>query len=98
GAGARLIRGAEDGGDVVAPTQEGFQHGLAEGLLADDRDAHGGFLMSWERGGSGAAPQWPVLIQTTLGSVKLSMAASPCSRPKPESRAPPQGRRTAVVP
>src|ERR1700687_1895030 len=38
------------------------------------------------------------LIHITFGSVKLSMAASPCSRPKPESRAPPQGSRTSVGP
>ena len=35
-------------------------------------------------------------IQTAFGSVKLSIAAVPCSRPKPESRTPPQGNRTSV--
>jgi 6-hydroxynicotinate 3-monooxygenase len=35
-------------------------------------------------------------IQTAFGSVKLSSAAVPCSRPKPESRTPPQGSRTSV--
>ena len=35
-------------------------------------------------------------IQTAFGSVKLSMAAVPCSRPRPESRSPPQGNRTSV--
>src|SRR6266702_8523779 len=35
-------------------------------------------------------------IHTALGSVKLSIAAVPCSRPRPESRSPPQGRRTSV--
>jgi hypothetical protein len=35
-------------------------------------------------------------IQTAFGSVKLSIAAVPCSRPKPESRTPPHGSRTSV--
>jgi hypothetical protein len=35
-------------------------------------------------------------IQTAFGSVKLSIASVPCSRPKPESRTPPQGNRTSV--
>jgi hypothetical protein len=35
-------------------------------------------------------------IQTAFGSVKLSIAAVPCSRPSPESRSPPQGNRTSV--
>ncbi len=36
--------------------------------------------------------------QTLFGSVKVSIAVSPCSRPKPESPEPPQGRRTSVYP
>ncbi len=55
-------------------------------------------------GRSGGLQGWPArevyqtarFIQTALGSVKLSMAAVPCSRPRPESRSPPQGRRTSV--
>lgn len=35
-------------------------------------------------------------IQMDFGSVKFSSAASPCSRPKPDSPDPPQGRRTSV--
>jgi hypothetical protein len=35
---------------------------------------------------TGKVCQRPVSIQTILGSVKFSMAASRCSRPKPESR------------
>jgi len=35
-------------------------------------------------------------IQTAFGSVKFSIAAVPCSRPKPESRTPPHGNRTSV--
>src|SRR5262249_44455649 len=35
-------------------------------------------------------------IHTAFGSVKFSIAAVPCSRPSPESRSPPQGRRTSV--
>src|SRR5471030_219556 len=35
---------------------------------------------------------------TLLGSVKFSIATSPCSRPKPESPEPPQGNRTSVYP
>ena len=34
--------------------------------------------------------------QTALGSVKFSIAAVPCSRPRPESRSPPHGNRTSV--
>jgi 2-dehydropantoate 2-reductase len=34
--------------------------------------------------------------QTAFGSVKFSIAAVPCSRPKPESRTPPHGNRTSV--
>ena len=37
-------------------------------------------------------------IQTAFGSVKFSIAAVPCSRPKPESRTPPHGNRTSVYP
>src|SRR5689334_11788383 len=35
-------------------------------------------------------------IQTAFGSVKFSIAAVPCSRPRPESRSPPHGSRTSV--
>ncbi len=35
-------------------------------------------------------------IHTAFGSVKFSSAAVPCSRPRPESRSPPQGSRTSV--
>src|ERR1700736_6142842 len=35
-------------------------------------------------------------IQTAFGSVKFSIAAVPCSRPRPESRSPPQGNLTSV--
>ena len=35
-------------------------------------------------------------IHTAFGSVKFSIAAEPCSRPKPESRTPPHGNRTSV--
>src|ERR1700687_5771140 len=35
-------------------------------------------------------------IQTAFGSVKFSIAAVPCSRPKPETRTAPHGNRTSV--
>jgi len=39
-----------------------------------------------------------IAIQTVFGSVKFSNAASPCSRPNPDSPDPPQGNRTSVYP
>jgi len=38
--GAALFRGAEHGADGIAAGQERLEHGLAEGLLADDCDAN----------------------------------------------------------
>jgi len=36
-------------------------------------------------------------IQTAFGSVKLSIAAVPCSQPRPESRSPPHGKSTFSI-
>jgi hypothetical protein len=39
---------------------------------------------------------WSRANQMDFGSVKFSSAASPCSRPKPDSPDPPHGKRTSV--
>ena len=41
---------------------------------------------------------WSSASQTAFSWVKFSIADSPCSRPKPDSPDPPQGRRTSVYP
>jgi hypothetical protein len=44
GASALFLGGAKDRSDLVAAREECFQHGLAEVLLADDRDLHAAFF------------------------------------------------------
>jgi hypothetical protein len=44
GPAARLFRGTEHRRDLVSAFQELLQHGLAEVLLADDHNLHGGNL------------------------------------------------------
>ena len=61
-------------------------------------DIHTAKVMTNDYGSSFEATNFPpkALIQIAFGSVKFSIAAMPCSRPRPESRSPPHGNRTSV--